>query len=107
MTAHGFGLMRPSDSSYAITLYKNREAIEHGALACQRTNVADYVAHNRMSNDGARKLSKLLSHTATTLRLPWLRGVGFVSCVRALPADQAAPVWQAALAEVTATAGRR
>jgi hypothetical protein len=26
----------------------------------------------------------------------------FVSCVRSLPADQAAPLWQAALAEVAA-----
>jgi len=102
---HGFNAMRPSDRSYAITLFENCESIERWRQTlsdkqrsrlrgCQQ-NVKRWRKETRHGNG---KCPQDLKREA---KAAWKR---FTWCLRSLPASEAAPLWQAALAEVAAMA---
>src|SRR5262249_55163805 len=100
MAEHGFGNMRPSDRSHAIELYENLAAItawrdtlpEHQRrrLIGAQANVKRWRTSLGHSNG---KCPHDLKREAAAA---WRR---FVSCLQALPPDQAAPLWQVVLAE--------
>jgi hypothetical protein len=99
MSKHGFGAMRPSDRSHAITLHENLEAIDEWRATLpdkQRRRLRGAQQNVKRWRKATRQGER--RHDDVAMALAAWRC--FVSRVRALPAEQAAPIWQAALAEV-------
>jgi hypothetical protein len=103
MRSHGFDAMAKSVRSVAIELHENAKAIEAWRATLQERQRRRLV--HPLSN--VRRWRASLNHgngkCPTDLKrdamAAWRR---FVSCIRSLPADEAAPLWQAALAEARA-----
>ena len=102
---HGFEKMAKSVRSVAIELHENAASIEAWRATLperQRKRLVHPLSNVRRwrasLNHGNGKCLTDLRRDAIAA---WRR---FVSCVSALPADQAAPLWQAALAEAAAMA---
>jgi hypothetical protein len=100
MKQHGFDKMAKSVRSVAVELHENANAIEawRATLSDKRRQRLIHPLSNvrrwRASlNHGNGKCPADLKRDAMAA---WRR---FVCCVRLLPEDQAAPLWQAALAE--------
>lgn len=101
METNGFRFMRPSDRSYAIVLHENIRSIEQW-----RSGLPE---HRRRRLIGAQANVKAWRKTTQPAepkpadleqaRAAWRR---FVSCVRVLPSEQAAPLLQTALSEIAA-----
>jgi hypothetical protein len=99
----GFGFMRPSDRSHAVELHENLRAItawritlperERRRLIGAQANVKRW---RKETHHGNGKCPQDLKREA---KAAWKR---FTWCLRSLPAHEAAPLWQAALAEVAA-----
>jgi hypothetical protein len=103
MKHHGFDAMAKSVRSVAIELHENAKAIEAWRATLpekQRRRLVHPLSNVRRwrasLNHGNGKCPQDFKRDAIAA---WRR---FVSCVRSLPAEQAMPMWQAALAEVTA-----
>jgi hypothetical protein len=102
---HGFGEMRPSDRSHAIELHENLAEItawrdglperQRRRLIGAQSNVKRWRA---ATGQGNGQCPQDLKRDA---RAAWNR---FTWCLRSLPAHEAAPLWQTALAEVAAMA---
>jgi hypothetical protein len=97
---HGFDKMAKSVRSVAIELHENANAIEAWRVTLperQRTRLIHPLSNVRRwraaTAHGNGKCPQELKRDAMAA---WRR---FVSCVRLLPADQAAPLWQTVLAE--------
>jgi DNA-directed RNA polymerase specialized sigma24 family protein len=96
---HGFEKMQKSVRSTALELHENIAAIE-----AWRTTLTEKQRRRRihpLSNVAAwRKATqhknKYADDTQRAAAIAWRR---FVSCVEALPPDQAAPLWQAVHAQ--------
>jgi hypothetical protein len=102
---HGFTSMRPSDRSYAIALHENFSAItvwREGLPERQRNRLIGAQANVKRwraaTGQGNGQCPQDLKRDA---RAAWNR---FTWCLRSLPAHEAAPLWQTALAEVAAMA---
>jgi hypothetical protein len=100
MKQHGFDKMARSVRSVAIELHENANAIEAWRATLpgrQRERLVHPLSNVRRwrasLNHGNGKCPQDLKRDAMAA-WRW-----FVSCVRSLPPDQAAPLWQAALAE--------
>jgi hypothetical protein len=100
MKQHGFDKMAKSVRSVAVELHENANAIEAWRATLperQRKRLVHPLSNVRRwrasLNHGNGKCSADLNRDALAA---WRR---FVSCVSALPPDQAAPLWQAGLAE--------
>jgi hypothetical protein len=98
--ANGFDAMTKSTRSVAIELHENAAAIEAWRATLperQRKRLVHPLSNLRRwrtsLNHGNGKCPQDLKRTAMAA-WRW-----FVSCVRSLPADQAAPLWEIALAE--------
>jgi hypothetical protein len=103
MKAHGFDTMRKSVRSVAIELHENAKAIETWRATLperQRKRLVHPLSNVRRwrssLNHGRDRCPQDVKRDALAA---WRR---FVSCIGMLPADQAAPLWQAALAQATA-----
>jgi hypothetical protein len=103
MKRHGFDAMAKSVRSVAIELHENAKAIEAWRATLperQRRRLIHPLSNVRRwrasLNHGNGKCPQDFKRDAVAA---WRR---FVCCVRSLPAEQAMPMWQAALAEVTA-----
>jgi hypothetical protein len=104
----GFGFMRSSDRSNAVELHENLKAItawritlperERRRLIGAQANIKRW---HRETRHGNGKCPQDLKREA---KAAWKR---FTWCLRLLPASEAAPLWQAALAEVAAMAQAR
>jgi hypothetical protein len=104
MKAHGFAAMRPSDRSHAITLHENLTAIEQWRASLpdkQRRRLRGAQQNVKRWRRETRQPSEPCRDSVAMAVAAWRC---FVSRVRALPTEQAAPVWQAALAEVATMA---
>jgi hypothetical protein len=105
MKRHGFDAMAKSVRSVAIELHENANAIETWRATLperQRKRLIhplSNVRRWRAATTHNGKCPQDLTRDATTA---WRR---FVSCVRSLPADEAAPLWEIALAEVLGNLG--
>jgi hypothetical protein len=98
---HGFASMRPSDRSYAVALNENLGAItawrdalperRRKRLIGAQANVKRWRKETRHGN------GKCPTDLKREAKAAWKR---FVWCVRTLPAHEAAPLWQTALAEL-------
>jgi hypothetical protein len=105
---HGFSSMRPSDRSHAIELHENLAAVtawratlpdrERRRLIGAQANIKRWHRETRHGNGKCPQDFKREAKAA------WKR---FTWCLRSLPASEAAPLWQAALAEVAAMAQAR
>jgi hypothetical protein len=100
MKRHGFDKMAKSVRSVAVELHENANAIEAWRATLperQRKRLVHPLSNVRRwraaTAHGNGKCPQDLRRDAMAA---WRR---FVSCVKALPADEAAPLWQAALAE--------
>jgi hypothetical protein len=108
MKAHGFATMPKGTRSWAIALNENAEAIEQWRSAlpereCKRLINPQSVV-KRWQRETQHVNGKCPQDLKRDAMAAWRR---FVSCVRSLPADQAAPLWQAAFAEAqSAMTGR-
>ncbi len=100
---HGFQKMRKSDRSVAIELAENADAItawRNSLPERKRRRLVHPLSVTRrwkaslVHGDG--RWPQDLKREAVTA---WRR---FLSCTQALPPEQAAPIWQMALAEVAA-----
>jgi hypothetical protein len=107
MKAQGFDRMPKSTRSVAIELHENANAIEAWRLTLperQRKRLIHPLSNVRRwrasLNHGNSKCPADLKRDAVAA---WRR---FLSCVRSLPADQARPLWQAALDVVSRQAIR-
>ena len=103
MKANGFDRMPKSTRSVAIELQENATAIEAWRATLpekQKRRLVHPLSNVRRwrasLNQGNGKCPADLKRDATAA---WRR---FVCCVKLLPPDQAAPLWQAVLAEATA-----
>jgi hypothetical protein len=106
MKQHGFDKMAKSVRSVAVELHENASAIEAWRatlLERQRKRLVHPLSNVRRwrasLNHGNGKCPQDLKRDAMAA---WRR---FVSCVRSLPADQAAPLWEIALAEFPQLSG--
>ncbi len=102
--ADGFGAMRPSDRSYAVALHESLQAIEQWRATLpdkQRRRLRGAQQNVKRWRKATGAKSPVGRDDVAAALAAWRC---FVSRVRALPAEQAAPVWQAALAEVAAMA---
>ncbi len=96
--------MRPSDRSHAITLHENLQAIEQWRTTLpdkQRRRLRGAQQNVKRWRRETRQPAEPSRNDVAAALAAWRC---FVSRVRALPAEQAAPIWQAALAEVAALA---
>jgi len=103
---HGFDSMAKSVRSVAIELHENAEAIEAWRATLpdhQRRRLVHPLSNVRRwrasLNHGNGKCPADLKRDAVAA---WRR---FVCCVRSLPGDQAAPLWEIALPEVLGNLG--
>ena len=93
MKEHGFSAMRPSDRSVAIELVENLAAIETFRQTLsekrrQRLNSAQAIVRRwRLSSAGKQREHDLAKAAMTA----WKR---FVTCVEAMPASEALPLWR-------------
>jgi hypothetical protein len=103
MKAQGFGSMRASDRSHAIELHENFTAITawRATLPAERRRLIGAQASVKRWRKETQRPAKPHRDDIAAALAAWRC---FVSRVKALPAEQAAPVWQAALAEATAIA---
>jgi hypothetical protein len=108
MKQHGFDSIVKSVRSVAIELHENANAIEAWRATLperQRKRLVHPLSNVRRwrvsLNHGTEKCPADLKRDAVAA---WRR---FVSCVKSLPPDQAAPLWQAALAEAQSAMTRR
>jgi hypothetical protein len=105
LKTHGFDGLRPSDRSYAITLFENRESIERWRAASpdreRRRLIGAQANVKRWRKETQHGNGKSPTDLKREAKAAWKR---FVWCVKALPPHEAAPLWQAALAEVAAMA---
>jgi hypothetical protein len=106
MKQHGFDKMAKSVRSVAVELHENASAIEAWRatlLERQRKRLVHPLSNVRRwrasLNHGNGKCLQDLKRDAMAA---WRR---FVSCVRSRPADQAAPLWEIALAEFPQLSG--
>jgi hypothetical protein len=92
---HGFASMRPSDRSYAVALHENLAAItawRDGLPAHRRNRLIGAQANvKRWKAATVQRNAKCPQDLKQDAAAAWRR---FVSCVRLLPPDQAAPLWQ-------------
>jgi hypothetical protein len=105
MKQHGFDAMAKSVRSVAVELYENCAQIEAWRASLperQRKRLVHPLSNVRRwrasLNHGNGKCPQDFKRDAVAA---WRR---FVACVEMLPPDQAAPLWQAALAEVASMA---
>jgi hypothetical protein len=103
LQAHGFDAMRPSDRSHAITLFENRESVERWRQTLsdkQRSRLRGCQQNvKRWRKETWHGNGKCPADLKREAKAAWKR---FVWCVRSLPAHDAAPLWQVALAEAAA-----
>src|SRR5262249_23260964 len=104
LKANGFDRMPKSTRSVAIELHENATAIE--ALRAtfperQGKRLIHPLSNVRRWRAATHANGKCPEDLKREAAAAWRR---FVSCVSALPSDQARPLWQAALAEVAAMA---
>jgi hypothetical protein len=103
MKLHGFDRMPKPTRSVAIELHENASAIEAWRATLperQRKRLVHPLSNvRRWRACTAHNGGKTPGELAREARAAWKR---FAWCLRALPARQAAPLWQAALAEVAA-----
>jgi hypothetical protein len=105
MKHHGFDAMAKSVRSVAIELHESAKAIEAWRATLperQRKRLVHPLSNVRRwrasINHGNGKCPADLKRDAKAAL------TRFIWCLRLLPADQAAPLWQAALAEIAAMA---
>ncbi|MGO8923927.1 MAG: hypothetical protein ACLQF4_13445 [Xanthobacteraceae bacterium] len=102
---HGFDAMAKSVRSVAIELHENAKAIEAWRATLperQRRRLVHPLSNvRRWRAATAHGTGKCPADLKRDAMAAWRR---FVSCVELLPPDQAAPLWQVALAEVAAMA---
>jgi hypothetical protein len=100
MKANGFDRMPKSTRSVAIELHENANAIEAWRATLperQRKRLVHPLSNvRRWRAATAHGTGKCPADLKRDAMAAWRR---FVSCMRSLPADQAEPLWQAALAE--------
>jgi len=96
--------MRPSDRSHAIELHENIAAItgwRDGLSERQRKRLIDAQANvQRWRTSTGHDNSKCPAELKADAMAAWKR---FASCVQALPASEAAPLWQVVKAATDAT----
>jgi hypothetical protein len=99
MNEYGFGAMRASDRSHAIDLHENLEAIEQWRATLpdkQRRRLQGPQQNVRRWRRETQQNAKPRRDDIARALAAWQR---FVACVSALPADQAAPLWQTVQAQ--------
>jgi hypothetical protein len=103
MKQHGFDAMAKSVRSVAIELHENARAIEAWRATLperQRRRLVHPLSNVRRWRAATGKYPALRTRDAKwEAEYHWRR---FVACVQSLPADQAAPLWQAAHAQAAA-----
>jgi hypothetical protein len=103
MKQHGFDSMAKSVRSVAIELHENARAIEAWRATLperQRRRLVHPLSNVRRWRAAIGKYPALRVRDAKwEATFHWRR---FVACVRSLPPDQAAPLWQAAHAQAAA-----
>jgi hypothetical protein len=106
MRANGFGSMPKATRSWAVALHENAAAIEQWRLSLPERQRKRLVNPQSVVRRWQRETQRHTNGKCSTdlqreARAAWKR---FVWCLRSLPAHEAAPLWQAALAEVAALA---
>jgi hypothetical protein len=99
MKAQGFGEMLKSTRSVAIELHENATAIEEWRATLperQRRRLVHPLSNVRRWRAATTHNGKCPTDLKRDAVAAWRR---FVCCMKSLPPDQAAPLWQAALAE--------
>jgi hypothetical protein len=106
MKRHGFDKMAKSVRSVAVELHENANAIEAWRATLsdkQRRRLIHPLSNVRRWKATTGQYQALRSRDLKSeAQYAWRR---FVSCVRSLPAGQAAPLWEIALAEFPPLSG--
>jgi hypothetical protein len=104
MKQHGFDKMAKSVRSVAIELHENANAIEAWRATLsekQRRRLVHPLSNVRRWRAATQSNGKCPQNLKREAAAAWRR---FVACVQALPPNEAAPIWQAVLADVAAMA---
>jgi hypothetical protein len=106
MKAHGFGAMPKATRSWAVALHENARAIEQWRLGLSERERKRLVNPQSVVRRWQRETqTQINGKCPQDLRREAKAALKrFIWCLRSLPPHEAAPLWQAALAEAAAMA---